>query len=103
LKLLNNRLNSALGYRRAGKKTFTDLSVELDQLKAKNEIFEKDKANLDVIKETLKVQFNKLKQTLTEIKEIAEKKINSSDCYERMYGGMCARPILQKISEVENG
>lgn len=37
---------------------------------------------------------------LIEMREIAEKIINSSDCYERMYGGMCARPILKKISEV---
>ncbi len=43
----------------------------------------------------------KYRQALEEIKEIANKAINSDDCYERMYAGrMYCKPILTKINEV---
>jgi hypothetical protein len=69
-----------------------------NQLKTENEILEKDKANLAVITETLKVQFKQLKQTLVEIKEIAYELTNEeyTDFIESKQ-----KQILQKISECE--
>ena len=134
LKVLNNRLNSALGYRRAGKKTFIDLSVELDQLKAENDELKKIIERLDVPKhevidmnialeneklrtenEELREQLElntanaividmaqrlyKLKQTLTEIKEIGKKSMREG---KMLSGGWLYQFIEQKISEVEN-
>ena len=81
--------------------TLNLVSEQLDQLKAENEILEKDKANLEVIKETLKVQFKQFKQTLAEIKEIVEPYNDMSgncvivNCFKDMY------EILQKINECE--
>lgn len=80
------------------------------ELKAKNEILEKDKANLAVITETLKVQFKKLKQTLAEIKEIAESEMDSKEfmAVQYMLNGSIdnknkvLKQILQKINEVED-
>lgn len=73
----------------------------MEQLKAENEELKK-KCNIYTCGICgNKEDCNKLYKTLTEIRDIAEKTINSSDCYERMYGGMCARPILQKINECE--
>ena len=66
---------------------------QLDQLKAENEILEKDKANLAVITETLKVQFKQLEQTLEEINSL---------CYEQdLNEDFFACEVLQKIKECE--
>ena len=80
------------------------LSDKLDQLKAENEAWQKDLATMDAVKETVIAQYKALKQTLTEIKEIAEELKNF---YEEL--GKCEdltvvrlKQILQKISEVEN-
>ena len=73
--------------------TLNLVSEQLDQLKAENEILEKDKANLAVITETLKVQFKQLKQTLEEIKSL---------CYEQdLNEDFFACEVLQKIKECE--
>lgn len=75
--------------------TLNLVSEKLDQLKAENEILEKDKANLDVIKETLKVQFKQLKQNLEEIKEIVKQGVKIHDDI------IVSKQILQKIKECE--
>lgn len=80
-----------------------------NQLKTENEILEKDKANLAVITETLKVQFKQLKQTLTEIKEIAESEMDSKEVMAVQYmlngsvdnKNKVLQQILQKINECE--
>ena len=121
-KLLNNRLNSALGYKRAGKKTFIDLSVELDQLKAENETLKQYKASKQASYESMQREWNQavnknreLKQTLTEIKEIAEDAgntqyltfpdFNLKQNVKMLMGQFNGylQQILQKISEVEDG
>ena len=74
-----------------------DLVKQLDQLKAENERLEAHSATLDAVIETGRIQYKALKQTLTEIKEIAK-----NGCYDD-----CGMPldelsiILQKISECE--
>lgn len=74
---------------------------QIDELQAELEALKSFDINLVGIKECEIIQLLQYRQAFKEIKEIAEETINSSDCYERMYGGMCARPILQKISECE--
>ena len=76
-------------------------SEQLDQLKAENEILEKDKANLEVIKETLKVQFKQLKQTLIEIREIAKPYNDMSGNCVIVNTFKDMNEILQKINECE--
>ena len=49
--------------------------LENDQLKAENEILEKDKANLDVIIETLKAQFKQLEKENVKLKELVKTRI----------------------------
>lgn len=73
LKLLNNRLNSALGYRRAGKKTFIDLSEELDQLKAKEQECEKLKEEQAEIKKYLGISHKTILERLKELTEFRDR------------------------------
>ena len=51
--------------------------------------------------ERLQAENERLKKALEKIRGIANKAINSNDCYERMYAGrMYCKPILTKINEV---
>ena len=80
LKLLNAMLNSALGYRRAGKKTFLELSVELYQLKTENE---------------------KMSKGYAELTEIVRPYIDDSTGYNEKLGGfdvvLCVKELLQQF------
>ena len=78
------------------------LKTELDQFKAENERLEAHSATLDAVIETGRVQYKALKQTLTEIKEIAGKIANYYDGDEYELMRKDAEQILQKISEVED-
>ena len=71
------------------------LENKLDQLKAENERLEAHSATLDAVIETGRVQYKALKQTLTEIKEIAE-----DESYIGFWDEQISK-IRQKISEVE--
>ena len=72
------------------------LEKTIENIKAENERLEVHSATLDAVIETGRVQYKALKQTLTEIKEIAEKQcVCGVDCIDM-------KQILQKISEVEN-
>ena len=47
-------------------------------------------------------KYEKLLEKINKIKQIAEKGVNSTDCYERMYGGrMYCKPVLNVIEDVE--
>lgn len=91
---------------------FSKQEQQLDQFKAENERLEAHSATLDAIIETGKVQYKALKQTLTEIKEIAETAVNfcedcggeDYECIDCTNGGRAqiSKEILQKISEVED-
>lgn len=52
-----------------------ELMEQLDKLKAENEILEKDKTNLDVIIETLKVQFKQQEKENERLKEGSNEKV----------------------------
>ena len=67
-----------------------------EKLKAENERLEAHSATLDAVIETGRVQYKVLKQTLQEIKEIAE---DQKDVLESMRIDI-AEQILNKISEV---
>ena len=70
------------------------LYEQLDQLKAENEELKNFHINLVGVKECEIKELLKLKQTLAEIKEIAEEKAKVND--------WLALEILQKINEVED-
>ena len=54
----------------------------------------------DLLNQALKEQ-EEFRIALEEIREIAEKAVNSNDCYVYMYAGkMYCKPILNKINEV---
>ena len=82
-----------------------DLVNQLDQLKAENEVLQKDLATIDAVKDTVKAQYEELKQTLTEIKEMCKEEkgwVNCSDM-KLTETAQFAQQIFDKISEVENG
>ena len=64
---------------------------QLDQLKSENKHFN------DLLNQVLK-DYDKARETLTEIKEIAEREAESN----RYNGASVWKKILQKISEVED-
>ena len=81
-----------------------------DQLKAENEILEKDKANLDVIIETLKAQFKQLKEENEELKtefDNFEEQLKRKDLEIEKYkdlalhNGKVCNERLDKIDELE--
>ena len=56
-------------------KELEEKEIVIDQLKAENKILEKDKANLDAIKETLKAQFKQLEKENVKLKELVKTRI----------------------------
>ena len=105
-----NNNNRCISYNRIAEDYERDLR-QLDQLKAENDTYKKMFEDEDVQLALNEVRtgerhlwFNKaekLKQTLTEIKEIAEKNLNIHTCAFKGCGyDLITSQILQKISEV---
>lgn len=113
LHLIIDRLLEASGYdtNTASAKDFEDVyknmryeKQQLDQLKAEINKKELIFAGIETSNRLLIEKNNKLKQALTEIKEIAEEniRISESEGLNGVYRRGLAKQILQKISEVEN-
>lgn len=77
------------------------LEKTIDNLKAENEILEKDKANLDVIIETLKAQFKQLKEENGELKKIQLGFSQGENLY-NLYRYKQALQEIKEIVETEN-
>lgn len=98
--IINEAKNSKLDLKSflLGEAMQKEYEEQLDQLKAENEKLKHDNGYevgaLEKTIDNLVAENGKLKQTLTEIKEIAKEKVNVND--------WLALEILQKISEVEN-
>ena len=78
---------------------------QLDQLKADTEILEKDRANLDVIIETLKAQFNQLKAKNKELKTCYKNNLKVLRHEEKVNNNLTDRCMkvekaLQEIKEI---
>ena len=87
-------------YKKSKQASYEALQKRCNELELENRKLEADLATLDAVIETCKVQYKTLKQTLTEIKEIA----NSDNHY--FSDGTILRyevvnKILQKISDCE--
>jgi chromosome segregation ATPase len=106
-KEINAELKAELEQEKALKETYLacykakheDIEGELFNLKADNDELKDLNTRLDNQRETYWKGYQKLKQTLTEIKKIIH--FNKTN---RLSGGACIsiEQILQKISEVEN-
>ena len=80
---------------------FLENSRELKRFKAENEELKNFHINLVGVKECEIKELLKLKQALTEIKEIAEKNLNIHSCSFTGCGyDLITKQILEKISEV---
>ena len=75
-----------------------------DQLKVENEILEKDKANLDVIIETLKAQFSQLEKENVKLKELVKTRIEDlcDSCGASSMMPMPCKVYEQALQEIEN-
>lgn len=74
-----------------------------DQLKVENEILEKDKANLDVIIETLKAQFKQLKKENVKLKELVKTRIEDlcDSCGASSMMPMSCKVYEQALQEIK--
>lgn len=111
-KIIDEAKNSKLDLKSflVGEAVQNEYEQQLDQLKKENEELKEQLTILDdedvVVEITVKQfeEYKKLKQTFTEIKEIAEKfyyrELGNRDCMD--CDDYCFDKIRQKISEVEN-